>query len=58
MSTIDELVPRPRIIRERLAQVVREADHLRRLLRVSVAVAEERAQRSAQAPRNSEGGAS
>lgn len=58
MSSNDDLIPRPPIIRERLALTVREAARLRRLLRLSEAAAEDRhgqAQRASRA-RQGEGG--
>ncbi len=42
MSTNEELIPRPPVVREHLARSLREARLLRRLLRLSVAAAEER----------------
>jgi hypothetical protein len=42
MTTYDELIPSPPIVRDRLARSLREARLLRRLLRLSVAAAEER----------------
>jgi hypothetical protein len=42
MQGNDEIVPRPPVVRERLAQSLREARLLRRLLRLSVEAAEER----------------
>lgn len=45
--SIDELVPRPPVVRDRLAENYREAAELRRLLRMSERVAEMRAERAA-----------
>jgi hypothetical protein len=42
MTPSDELVPRPPIVRERLAQSLREIKFLKKLLRLSVERAEER----------------
>jgi hypothetical protein len=42
MQGHDEIIPRPPVVRERLAQSLREARLLRRLLRLSVEAAEER----------------
>ena len=42
MSTSEELIPRPPVVRERLARSLREIKLLRRLLRVALAAAEER----------------
>ncbi|WP_165070845.1 hypothetical protein [Paludisphaera rhizosphaerae] len=46
MSEHDDLIPRPPVVRERLAQVSREAARLRRLLRLSEAAARERHERA------------
>jgi hypothetical protein len=42
MNPSDELVPHPPIVREKLAQSLRETRRLRKLLRLSVELAEER----------------
>lgn len=42
MPDSDDIIPRPPLVRERLAQSLREARLLRRLLRLSVEAAEER----------------
>jgi hypothetical protein len=42
MQGHDEIIPRPPVVRERLAQSLREARLLRRLLRLSAEAAEER----------------
>jgi len=42
MQETDDIIPRPPVVRERLARSLREARLLRRLLRLSVAAAEER----------------
>jgi hypothetical protein len=42
MQTCDDLIPRPPIVRDRLARNLKEARLLRRLLRLAVAAAEER----------------
>jgi hypothetical protein len=42
MQPSEELIPRPPIVRERLAQSLRETRRLKRLLRLSVEAAEER----------------
>jgi hypothetical protein len=42
MSTRDELIPPPPVVRERLAACLRQTSLLRRLLRLSVRAAEER----------------
>jgi hypothetical protein len=42
MQGHDEIIPRPPVVRERLAQSLREARLLRRLLRLTVEAAEER----------------
>ena len=42
MSTREELIPRPPVVRERLARSLRETRLLKRLLRLSVEAAEER----------------
>jgi hypothetical protein len=47
MATTDELIPRPPLVRDRLARVLRETRLLRRLLRLSIAAAEERQRRTA-----------
>ena len=41
MQEPDEIIPRPPVVRERLAQSLREARLLRRLLRLSVEAAQE-----------------
>lgn len=46
MSEHEDLIPRPPVVRERLAEVVREAARLRRLLRISEAEARERHERA------------
>jgi hypothetical protein len=51
MQERDELIPRPPIVRERLARHLREARLLRRLLRLSVAAAEERHRETGSEPR-------
>ncbi len=52
MSTREELIPRPPIVRERLARSLRETKLLKRLLRLAVAAAEERHREAApEAPR-------
>ncbi len=52
MQTSDDLIPRPPAVRERLARALREAQLLRRQLRVSVAAAEERHRETASEPRH------
>src|SRR5271157_3464255 len=42
MSTSEELIPRPPVVRERLARSLRETKLLKRLLRLAVEAAEER----------------
>jgi len=42
MSEVQELIPPPAIVREKLSQNIREARLLRAILRVSVLAAEER----------------
>jgi hypothetical protein len=49
MSACDELIPPPPVVREKLAACLRQTSLLRRLLRLSVRVAEER-QRQTPAP--------
>jgi hypothetical protein len=44
MTTTEELIPRPPVVRERLASSLRETRLLRRLLRLSIAAAQERQQ--------------
>lgn len=44
MPEHDDLIPRPPLIRERLAQARREASRLRRLLRLAEAAARDRLQ--------------
>lgn len=59
MSESEDLIPRPPVVRERLAQTRREAAWLRRLLRLSEAAAKERhdqAARNAPSKPNGEGG--
>jgi len=51
MQTNDELIPPPPIVRERLGQNLREARLLRRLLRLSVAAAEEKHRQMSLQPR-------
>ncbi len=46
MLSSDDLIPRPPVIRERLALTVREAARLRRLLRLSEAAAKDRRERA------------
>jgi len=46
MIATDDLIPRPPVIRERLAQTVREAARLRRLLRLSEAADADRHQQA------------
>jgi hypothetical protein len=43
----DDLIPRPPVVRERLARVRREAARLRRLLRLAEAAASDRAEQAA-----------
>ena len=50
MQTNDDPIPRPPVVRERLARALREARLLRRQLRVSVAAAEERHRETASEP--------
>jgi hypothetical protein len=47
MTTTDELIPRPPVVRDRLARTLRETRLLRRLLRLSIDAAEERQRRTA-----------
>jgi hypothetical protein len=47
MTTTDELIPRPPVVRDRLARSLRETRFLKRLLRLSIAVAEERQRQTA-----------
>jgi len=59
MTTIDDLIPRPPVIRELLTAKRREVARLRRLLRMSEDVADERherAQRAALTPQGKGGG--
>lgn len=42
MNTTDELIPRPPVVRDRLARSLRETRLLKRLLRLSIAAAEDR----------------
>lgn len=42
MTTTDELIPRPPVVRDRLARSLRETRLLKRLLRLSIAAAEDR----------------
>ena len=56
MQERDELIPRPPIVRERLARHPREARLLRRLLRLSVAAAEERHRETGSEPRREAAG--
>jgi hypothetical protein len=51
MQGQNDIIPRPPVVRERLAQSLREARLLRRLLRLSVEAAEER-HREVLVPRN------
>jgi hypothetical protein len=50
MTTHEELIPPPPIVRERLATHIREGRILRALLRLSVRAAEERHRQAAPAP--------
>lgn len=50
MSACDELIPPPPVVRERLAASLRQANLLRRLLRLSVRAAEERQRPALTAP--------
>jgi hypothetical protein len=50
MSETDDLLPRPPVIRERLAQSLKETRLLRRLLRLSESAAIERHRQAAAAP--------
>jgi hypothetical protein len=50
MTTHEELIPPPPIVRERLATHIREGRLLRSLLRLSVRAAEERHRPPADAP--------
>jgi hypothetical protein len=56
MQTIDDLIPRPPTVRERLACALREARLLRRQLRVSVAAAEERHRQTTSEPHHQAAG--
>jgi hypothetical protein len=47
MTTTDELIPRPPVVRDRLARSLRETRLLRRLLQLSIAAAEERQRQTA-----------
>jgi hypothetical protein len=47
MKTPNDLIPRPPLVRERLARNLREGRLLRRLLRVAEAAAEERQRQAA-----------
>jgi hypothetical protein len=44
MIVTDDLIPRPKVVRERLASTLRETRLLRRLLRLSIAAVQERQQ--------------
>lgn len=55
MFATDDLIPRPPVIRERLALTVREAARLRRLLRISESAAEDRRQQAQLAAQASQG---
>ena len=46
-TTFIEIVPEPRVVRERLGQALREAEVLRQLLKVSERAAKEREQQKA-----------
>jgi hypothetical protein len=50
MLASDDLIPRPPVIRERLARALREARLLRRQLRVSEAASEERHRQAVSQP--------
>jgi hypothetical protein len=50
MTTTDELIPRPPVVRDRLARSLRETRLLKRLLRLSIAAAAEERQRQTAAP--------
>jgi hypothetical protein len=52
----EELIPRPPVVRERLARSLREARLLKRLLRLAVAAAEERHRETASEPRHEAAG--
>ena len=56
MQTSDDLIPRPPAVRERLARALREAQLLRRQLRVSLAAAEERQRATASEARHEAAG--
>jgi hypothetical protein len=47
MTATDELIPRPPVVRDRLARSLRETCLLRRLLQLSIAAAEERQRQTA-----------
>jgi hypothetical protein len=47
MTTTDDLIPRPPVVRDRLARSLRETRLLRRLLQLSIATAEERQRQTA-----------
>jgi hypothetical protein len=49
MTTTDDLIPRPAVVRDRLAYLLREARLLRRQLRLSITAAQDR-QHQATAP--------
>jgi hypothetical protein len=51
MSPDQALIPPPPVVRERLAENIREGRILRALLRLSVRVAQERHRHAAQGPR-------
>ena len=50
MSTLDEIMPRPPIVRETLARHIRQGRLLRSLLRLSIRAAEERQLRTPREP--------
>ena len=52
MQDREDIIPRPPIVRNRLARALREARLLRRQLRLSEDAAEERHQETAPEPRN------
>jgi hypothetical protein len=49
MKKDDELIPRPAVVRDRLASSLRETRFLKRLLQLSIDVAEERHRQAADA---------
>jgi len=56
MSEQETIIPPPPLVRDRLARSLREARLLRRLLRLSVAAAEERHRETASKPRQTAAG--